>query len=233
MKSKKIMVAMLLVLLLASLAMAKQLTAVRAPKAMVIDGKLTEWENAKKHVIKIDSPAYIVAGDVSEYEGPKDMQGLFYVMYDDEYLYVAAQITDEAIYVDFTGAYLFQSDGIQIFVSFEDFGTGRTSYSVHDFQFGFAPGLDGMLPEFNTWNNSFKFSDLQYESTITEDGYIIEVAIPAYELDIFLDRGTVLGFDVGITDTDYQNTPQQNYFMYSKYGDGWSNVSRFLELVLD
>ena len=233
MKSKKVMVTVLLVFLIASLAMAKQLTAVRAPKSMVIDGKLTEWENAKKHVIKIDSPAYIVAGDVSEYKGPKDIQGLFYVMYDDEYLYVAAQITDEAIYVDFTGSYLFQSDGIQIFVSFDDVDSGRTAYSAHDFQFGFAPGLDGMLPEVNIWNNNFKFSDLQYESAITEDGYIIEVAIPAYEFDVFLDRGMTLGFDVGITDTDYPKKAQQNYLMYSKYGDGWNNVSRFLELVLD
>jgi len=232
-RSKGLIVITLLVLLITSLATAKQLTAVRAPKSVKIDGKLTEWENAKKYVIKIDSPEYIVAGDGSEYNGQKDIHGLFYVMYDDEYLYVAAEITDDEIYVDYTGAYLFQSDGIQIFVSFEDFGSGRTSYSLCDFQFGFAPGLDGMLPEFHIWNNSFQFTDLQYESTITKDGYIIEVAIPTYELDVFLDRGMSLGFDVGITDTDYPNTPQQNYLMYSKYGDGWSNVSRFLELVLD
>lgn len=229
----KTMFVFFLLILLTSVALAKPLIAVRAPKTMKIDGKLTEWENAKKNVIKIDSAEYIVAGDASEYKGSKDISGNFYVMYDDEYLYVAAEITDDKLFVDFTGAYLFQSDGIQIFVSFDGYGTGRKNYTALDFQFGFAPGVDGKLPEHNIWNNSFKFTDLQYDSSLTSDGYILEIAIPAYELDVFLDKGMAIGFDVGITDTDYEKVAQQNYLMLSKFGDGWANVSRFLELILD
>lgn len=232
MKKGRVLLVILAVLLVASTAMAEQLMAVRAPKSMNIDGKLTEWDKAKKYAIKIDSVEYIVAGDVSEYKGSKDISAVFYVMWDDEYLYVAADVTDDELYVDYTGSYLFQSDGIQIFVSFDGVGHGRTSYSTLDFQFGFAPGVDGGFPEHHVWNNSFPFTDLQYESAITKDGYIIEVAIPAYELDVELDRGMILGLDVGVTDTDYPNKPQQNYLMYSKFGDGWANVGRFLELLL-
>ncbi|HHY20161.1 MAG TPA: hypothetical protein GX522_09700, partial [Firmicutes bacterium] len=65
MKKGRVLLVILAVLLVASTAMAEQLMAVRAPKSMNIDGKLTEWDKAKKYAIKIDSVEYIVAGDVS------------------------------------------------------------------------------------------------------------------------------------------------------------------------
>lgn len=233
MRISKVTIFLMVVFLISSVAFAEHFTAVRAPKSMRIDGKLDEWDVVREHGITIDSLDYLVSGNASEWHGLEDISGTFYVMYDDEYLYVAAEIVDDELYVDFLGTYLFQSDGIQIFVSWDGYGSGRTSYSNYDFQFGFAPGLDGNWPEFHTWNNSYKFSDIQYESTITDKGYIIEIAFPVYELGVFLDKDMSLGFDVGFTDTDYPGVAQQNYFMYSRYGDGWANVSRFLELILE
>lgn len=233
MKQGRILAFILLVALVVTTGvMAKELSAVKAPKGMRIDGKLTEWEKAKKYAIKIDSLEYLVAGSASEYEGGKDIAGTFYVMWDAQYLYIAAEITDDKVFVDHTGAYLFQSDGIQVFVSFDGVGYDRTSYGATDFQFGFAPGVKGGFAENHVWNNNHRFTDLQFESSTSNDGYIIEVAIPAYEFDIELEKGMLLGFDLGITDTDYEKTPQQNYFILSKHGDGWGNVSRFLELLL-
>ena len=232
MKISKTLLLVLVIVLISSYALAAEFIGVRAPKNMKIDGRLDEWENAKPYGVTIDRLDYLVAGNASEWLGPQDITGTFYVMYDDEYLYVAAEIIDDELYVDFFGTYLFQSDGIQIFISWDGYPTGRTSYSTQDFQIGFAPGLDGGYPEMWIWNNSYKFSDIQYESTITDKGYIIEIAFPAYEIGVFPERGMSFAFDVGFTDTDYPGVAQQNYFIYSKWGDGWANVSRFLELML-
>ena len=101
MKISKTLLLVLVIVLISSYALAAEFIGVRAPKNMKIDGRLDEWENAKPYGVTIDRLDYLVAGNASEWLGPQDISGTFYVMYDDEYLYVAAEIIDDELYVDF------------------------------------------------------------------------------------------------------------------------------------
>ena len=75
--------------------------------------KLNEWEGVP--AITLNSNAYIVIANRS-WKGPADLSGKIYVMWDEEYLYVACEIEDDVVIQEKEGTYLFQGDCIELYV---------------------------------------------------------------------------------------------------------------------
>lgn len=199
--------------------------AVKAAKRVVVDGKLDEWVNVQE--VPFKGADMVVAGDASTYQGPTDLSARVYVTWDAKNLYIAADVSDDVVLQGYSGAYIFQGDGFQLFLALEEGHKDRSHYGSLDFQFGFTPGTDAKEPSWHLWNNTTFFENLKVRAARTDRGYTLEVAIPWEELGFTPSVGTRIGFDLGMTDADIEGEPQQHYFMLSRAGDAWANPSRF------
>ena len=223
-----------LILLLSSLVFAQQIyTAPKAPSKMKIDGKLDEWSNVP--YINLDSAEYLVLAN-RNWAGPQDLSGKIYVMWDEEYLYLACDIVDNVVLQEKEGSYLFQGDTIEIYLRMNYLvDAGKTYYTTDDYQFGFTPGTDALAPDWHVWNNSRLFTDVQVEAQKTEKGYFLEIAIPIWEMDLEeeLEEYLEIGFDVAIDDVDNTNaTDTELQLAWSKSAQGWADPTVFQLLIL-
>ncbi len=206
-------------------------TAPKVTGKIVIDGKLNEW--TKVPFIKLDSKDYLVIANRS-WDGPKDLSGKIYLMWDEEYLYIACEITDNIILQEKSGATIFQGDAIEIYLRMnfiED--AGKAYYTTDDYQFGFTPGTDAKAPDWHLWNNGKTFGDIMLETQRTDTGYTLEIAIPIWEMDMELEPSLEIGFDVAIDDVDNSGAPDTELQLcWSKSSEGWANPTVFQTLIL-
>ncbi len=229
---QKIGILFLSVVLFAVSSAAQDIYLAPRAKRVVVDGKLNEWEGVP--AITLNSNAYIVIANRS-WKGPADLSGKIYVMWDEEYLYVACEIEDDVVIQEKEGTYLFQGDCIELYVRLDyEKNALLNYYTLTDFQFGFTPGTNAGAPDYHIWNNSTVLEDILFEAAKTSTGYIMEVAIPVWELGIFLDAGMEIGFDVAIDDVDSpgaQDTEQQ--LCWSMSDMGWQDPTVFQLVILD
>jgi hypothetical protein len=84
--------------------------AVRAPAPLAINGDLSEWRNATP--LHLDREDY----DKGSYGGkwtPQDLSATTYLMWDDAYLYFAAEVTDQTFNQNLSGTSQWMQDSIQ------------------------------------------------------------------------------------------------------------------------
>ena len=150
---QKIGILFLSVVLFAVSSAAQDIYLAPRAKRVVVDGKLNEWEGVP--AITLNSNAYIVIANRS-WKGPADLSGKIYVMWDEEYLYVACEIEDDVVIQEKEGTYLFQGDCIELYVRLDyEKNALLNYYTLTDFQFGFTLGHQRWstgLPII--WNNS-------------------------------------------------------------------------------
>ncbi len=229
---RKISWLLVMVLLVSGLVIGAEVyTAPKVSGKMKIDGNLNEW--TKVPAIKLDSSEYLLHANRA-WGGPTDFSGKIYVMWDEELLYIAADITDNEVIQEKTGAYLFQGDTIEIYLRMnlaED--DGIASYTNNDYQFGFTPGTNAKAPDWHIWNNSRALTDVQVVVQRTKTGYTLEAAIPVWEMDILLEQGLEIGFDVAIDDVDMSNAADTELqLVWSCLPNGWADPTVFNIVVL-
>lgn len=78
----------------------------------VIDGVISPGEWRSGTVIFIDDPAQVV--NIIGYGGIRDLSAKAYIMWDEEYLYVAADVTDNVFHQEYTGVDIWRGDSLQI-----------------------------------------------------------------------------------------------------------------------
>lgn len=205
-----------------------------APKAakVNVDGKLNEWSEVA--AITLDHERYLVIPNRA-WGGPEDVSGKIYVMWDEEYLYIACDITDNVVLQEKEGSYLFQGDCVEVYLRMDIQKNGLFNYyTTTDFQFGFTPGTDANAPDFHVWNNTTALTDIIVETQKTDKGYTLEMAIPAWEIGIFLEEGWEIGFDVAIDDVDTQGAEDTEIQLcWSMKDTGWQDPTVFQLLILE
>lgn len=106
-------------------------TAYKAENPIVIDGKLDEW--------KLDSPIVIekdaqVIRDVSFWQGPTDCSCKTYVMWDDDNLYLAVDVTEDSPFGAIEMLPLDGEDNFKLYISTDPNADPlRTAYGTNDF----------------------------------------------------------------------------------------------------
>lgn len=158
----------------------------------VVDGALDEWSGAATLVDagtanKVSSPDAI--------SGPADSSVLVRARWDQNYLYFAFDVRDEALFVD-SGNELWHDDSIELGVDGEnDRLPTSTTGGDHQYQIRIdGVGADRLL----TINPAVK-----YAARYAADGYHIELAIPVAQLGGgLLVAGRTIGIDVGVNDDD-------------------------------
>lgn len=171
--------------------------------APTIDGELGEYSDLPSHAVPFDN---LWEGETTD---AADLTGSFRVGYDDEFLYVAVEVQDETVVSniapnDIKGHW--RSDSVEITVDPQ--GPGASENTLTTFKTGIFPfDTEGNVQaerdaDANQGPIRMTAPDMQVASARTDDGYILEVAIPWNAVPGEVMPGDDFGFNVLIYDCD-------------------------------
>jgi hypothetical protein len=184
----------------------------RRDKAVVVDGRLDEWENL---AFDVSRPAQILANDA--WTGPDDARYSFEVASDDQNVYVAVNVIDERV-VAVKEKPPWEQDGIEMSIDSRDdpqraanrrdYGQVWETYVY----LGFSPASDPK--QMSVWEPEKIPQGVQVACVPNATGYAAEIAIPHKVLNRF--RGgagsgagdwTALRLNIAIRDSDEPDGP--------------------------
>ena len=200
---------------------ANELVAPRA-KDVVIDGKLDEWDLSRSLKINAENQ---ITDQIEHWDGEEDCSMELYAMWDEENLYLAADIKDDTPFVYREGFPLDELDAVIIFLSTNpDADPERTAYeatdwrivtSVEDYYGDWFNFVDRDMIEDNLgyetqgeYGDELVFEDLEAAFTRTDSGAVYEIRLPLHNLSndqiaqLIPAAGMTLGFDFSILDVD-------------------------------
>lgn len=174
----------------------------------VIDGKIDDvWSDAKS----IKTSVYTLgSGAVADVK----------TLWDKDYIYVLAQVTDPVLSKANANAY--EQDSVEIF--FDENNNKTSAYQADDVQF--RVNFDNE----KTITDGYSTDMFQSATSLTDDGYIVEMAIPS-SLGGFA-ANQVIGFDAQVNDDDGsgERTSISNWSDIT--GLGYTNTSGYGVLKL-
>jgi hypothetical protein len=184
----------------------------RAKTPIAIDGDFTPFSGSVP--IAMDSDVFLKEG--SGWKGPKDLSAKIYLMWDDEFLYMYAKITDDFPLVNSkTDGNIWNGDAIEV--------------AVPDYQIGFGTG-DGMANKPSIWiwrKNKASEGKIMAAKTINPTGYILEAKVPWKEIGSIAPKaGGSIAFDIAVDDADQTWSRKQQFvwsgdYLYYKDPDVW------------
>ncbi len=157
---------------------------------ITIDGSIdAEWTNA--NVLPV-SASKLLSGTVTN---AADLSGTIKALWDNSYLYVLSEISDDALKNDSQNSY--DDDGVEVYVDVNN--DKATSYGTNDrqFTFGWNDGTTvGVLP------SGSSTTGITYSAVAKTGGYIVEARIPWSTVTGNPAVGQLVGFDFMINDDD-------------------------------
>ncbi len=186
-----------------------QLVAYVLPNPLLIDGRGQDW------------PAALPWYDVTQitygpenYTGPQDLSGRLRVAWDEAYLYLFWEVTDDVFVQTQRGPFLYEGDSVEIVVDANlalDFYTRYLDFD--DYQIGFSPGNPvGQHPEAWLWypqSLAGPLPGVQVAAQPLSTGYTVEVALPWHRLNLQPYPGLDVGFAASISDNDLPGSALQ------------------------
>ena len=163
-----------------------------------IDGDLSDWTLEAMTPAVLDVEEQLYTGEGS-WDDAGDCSGIFYVLWDDEYVYMGVEVKDDKLSMNKTDGDIWNADCVEVF-----FAT-TNAVSDHSEHYQFGLNANGQ-----TWNWCNMDSDgqsaidyLQVAVSETDDGYILEAALEHGQLlSLDFSVGSVIGFHPVIDDTD-------------------------------
>nr|HPM13486.1 sugar-binding protein [Bacteroidales bacterium] len=187
---------------------------------IVIDGTIDAlWTNSS--VLPI-SATKLLSGTVTN---AADLSGSCKALWDNSYLYILAEISDEVLNNDSQNIY--DDDAVEIYVDIQN--DKATTYGTNDVQYTFAwnDGTTvGSLP------SGRATTGITYSAVAKTGGYIVEARIPWSTLQGTPAIGQYLGFDFMINDDDNAGTRDGKLSWNAATDDAWQNPSLFGTAIL-
>jgi len=191
---------------------AVDVVAPRAPAAPTIDGDAAEWAGLPVYA----SPHVVFTADT--WDGSDDLAATWQVSWDDAYLYFVANVADDIHAQNQTGNQTFRGDSIELQIDADRAGDFNPSLSPDDFQISLSPGDFATIPP-----SAFRFQGTADGSMLdaaaphsivvaavpTGAGYVLEAAIPWFDLGITPGAGLSIGLAVNFNDNDRPGTAVQ------------------------
>ena len=194
-----------------------------APKAsdITIDGALDEWNLEEKAVLKEEEQ---LIRDPGQREDENDFSLDFYVMWDEENIYLAATILDDTPFMYREGFPPDMADTLVLLICTDpNADPERTEYVAEDFRVSMViddyywnTGIDrDMIEDDKGFETIGEDGDEQvlegYEAAVQEieGGYTLEIKIPWENFSnenipaLVPEAGMVVSFDVGMFDLDF------------------------------
>ncbi|MDP6381081.1 MAG: sugar-binding protein, partial [Phycisphaerae bacterium] len=212
-----------------SLPLAKSINLSPLPAGLAVDGKLDEWTGPEAGAMA--HHGFIVTG-VEVWKDAKDCSAKFWLARDAEAIYLAAEVTDNAVYPNPNLAQLWGGDGVEVFFDFRGPDKiGQAKHSPGVVQFGFAPAKSG--DDVAVWTAAPKIEGFVGKSTRTATGYTMELKFPVAGLKkAGLTPGPDFNFDIAVDDGDNSEPVSRKLQMvWSSSWDAWENASRYSRML--
>lgn len=188
---------------------------------ITIDGTIDAiWNNAS---IPTASTTKLVNGTVSN---AADLSGSFKALWDDTYLYILADITDDITMNESTNSY--DDDAVEIYLDINN--NKGTTYSATDVQytFGWDDGtIVGALP------TGRSTAGITYSAVARTGGYSIEARIPWATVQGTPATGQLIGIDFMVNDDDDGGERDAKLSWNAATDNAWQDPSLFGTAVLE
>lgn len=175
-----------------------------------IDGDIGDWSGT------IYSMGEVVYGP-GYYANALDLFGEFKIAWDEQYLYLGVIVRDTKFVQNADGYYIYLGDSLELLLDTDLAGDyASETLSSDDFQIGFSPGdLRDNNPgaEAFLWypkGDAGTLSSARVGGRLTDDGYMMEVALPWSELGVTPLNGQTFGFLLSVSDNDSVTADEQH-----------------------
>lgn len=210
-----------------------------APSNFVADGDLSDWAGITPfRMFKSDGSGYVVTNTVITNDA--DLSVLAYVAMDNDYLYVAFDVTDDIIATDTTKpSYLIDSP--DLFIGLYDWhGAPHTSYrrgAEPDYHYRF--GRNAMLQDNSPGGRLLEQGDVNYywDERFSPPGYVVEAKVSFAAIaalgggdNLFVPVvGKRIPIDFAVNDADATGE-REGIMTYSPNNEdqSWNDVSRWV-----
>ena len=145
----------------------------------------------------------------------------FGVLWDDNYLYIAASVQDNSLFNDSSNPW--EDDGIEIYIDGNNDKGG--TYDLNDLQ---------VIKEYSGTDlfTSRTVTGVLHANQTISGGYTIEVAIPWSALDnLSVGEGTEIGFSLGVNDDD-NGTNRESQVVWAGTSSNYNNTNGFGVVIL-
>ena len=175
---------------------------------IAIDGDLSEWRAAPIYLGKpgAHDVAPLVASPANErdkingtmrdkdvagwsWRGPSDLSATLYLTWDDNFLYIAADVDDDVHFQPYAEAYLYMADSLQLGVDPDNDNSLRVELQCAKTPTGDLVYARGPV-------------DVDFVAREKEGGMVYELALPAETLGLHLEPGRLFGVNVVLNDND-------------------------------
>ena len=196
---------------------------VRAPSVQVyktevaptIDGNIDAiWNNPK--IVDFNAEKILVGSDIE----PSDLSGMAKMMWDEDYVYLLAEVTDDAYQNDSPNIY--EDDNVEFY--FDADNSKAAAYDANDAQYSFAWNdgtIIGVIPSGKSTEG------ITYKILDTDTGYNVEIKIPWSNLQTTPEDGKEIGFDFMINDDDDGGGRDAKLSWNASEDQAWQNPSIF------
>lgn len=191
------------------------------PPAM--DGRLDDWDSVP-NVTVAATQAHCVYGQ-PKWVSAADLSARVWLAWRQEYLYLAADVTDDQHRQALRDRDLFRGDHLELYLDLTpDAPPGRDFLGAGQVQFGFSPGnfqqtgdpLADIPPQAVVFRPEQPAAGVLVAAQPTDAGYAMEAAIPwpligqlAAKPGLRPAQGFSLGLEVAVSDTDSQTPAQE------------------------
>ncbi len=166
-----------------------------------IDGDIGDWE------LPMYGMENVVYGS-GYYANERDLFGEFKVGWDNQFLYIGVIVRDTMFVQETSGSLLWGGDSVEILLDTDVFGDYTDDQlSSDDFQIGISSGnlKDAPVPNAFLWaprESARELVTVLAAGRLTEDGYMLELALPWVEVGVTPSGGQHFGFVFSIYDND-------------------------------
>ncbi|MFW5719062.1 MAG: endo-1,4-beta-xylanase [Halanaerobium sp.] len=139
-------------------------------------------------------------------------------MWDEDYLYLYAEVTDSAL--SLTGEQAHEEDSVEIFV--DENNDKASEYQSDDTQY--------RINYLNQQSFNPQREGLKSATRVTETGYVVEAAVPLVE--ITAEAGQIIGFDFQVNDDSNGDGSRDGVSIWNdESGEGWRDMSGLGNLI--
>lgn len=200
-----------------------------APTNFAADGDLSDWNGITPFKIFVSDGGHIVTNTTIDDDA--DLSVFAYVAMDNDYLYVAFDVTDDVVYVDTTDGETYWYDSPDLYIGLYNWhGAPHSSYkrgSEPDYHIRFAQHT-ALIDNLGGYRLLEHGDTDYYWQEKFQPGYVVEAKIPLADMaaagsdDLFTPHvGMRIPIDFSINDNDNPNTPKdrEGILTYSPYNE--------------
>lgn len=207
------------------------LHAARRQEEVTVDGILNEWNNTSA------APVSNVLFRAENWVGANDLSGLVRALWDDSYLYLAAQVNDDSLVQNGSDDLLIRGDAAEFFLDGDlqgDFDS--TAMNDDESHLVFSPGdFVSVAPSYWIYPPTAPglSGTVAFAATRSDVGYDIEIRLPWNELGAVVAERMVYGYAFALDDDDSPGSAEQETQVSTTSRLPYPNPTHWGNLILD